>query len=56
MFLQLSKQLLPGQDPGTNPTTEINAPNSFRVQAKLGLGSQFTAGVQLVLLSNGSAR
>lgn len=34
-FLQLSKQPLAGRDPGTDPTTKRNAPNSFRVQAKL---------------------
>lgn len=62
-FLQLSKQPLAGRDPGTDPTTKRNAPNSFRVQAKLGLGDgegggspPLTAGVQPVLLSNGSAR
>lgn len=34
-FYNFPSSLFPAPDPGTNPTTEINAPNSFRVQAKL---------------------
>lgn len=53
VFLQLSRQPLPGQDPGTNPTTENKCSKQF--SGKAGPARRFTAGVQPVLLSSGSA-